>query len=303
MRPVTWDDVTTALARFFLQEDLNFLVTNRIPRRALTRLVGWYSAIESPRLTRWSIRTWALFSDDLRLDEAKRSSFASLQECFTRELREGARPIDGDPGVVVSPCDAEVGAFGPICGTELIQAKGFPYTLEDLVGDPSLAERHRNGQFVTLRLKSNMYHRFHAPMDARVERVTYHSGDTWNVNPIALRRVERLFCKNERAVIELVPEANETERVTMVAVASILVASIKLHCIDHVLDLRYRGPNVQWPRREPVEKGDELGYFQSGSTIILCASGPLSFTENVIGGATIRVGQPLLRRIKKGESS
>src|SRR5262249_50969256 len=81
IRPVALDDVTTAFARFFLQEDLNFLVTNRIPRRALTRLLGWYSAIESPRLTRWSIRTWELFADDLRLDEAKESSFASLQEC------------------------------------------------------------------------------------------------------------------------------------------------------------------------------------------------------------------------------
>ena len=83
----------------------------------------------------------------------------------------------------------------------MLQAKGFPYTLADLLGDEELARYYRGGEFVTLRLTSSMYHRFHAPYDCRVEQVDYISGDTWNVNPIALKRVERLFCKNERAVI------------------------------------------------------------------------------------------------------
>ena len=74
------------------------------------------------------------------------------------------------------------------------------YACEDLLGDPELVERYRDGRYVTLRLTSSMYHRFHAPHDCRVEQVTYISGDTWNVNPIALKRVEKLFCKNERAV-------------------------------------------------------------------------------------------------------
>jgi phosphatidylserine decarboxylase len=285
------------LARFFLQEDLNFLLTNRIPRRQATLFMGWFSRIESPLLARLSIAVWRLFADDLRLDEATRTDFASLHECFVRELRPGSRPVDPDPDVVVSPCDAIVGAFGRIDGTQVFQAKGFPYTLLDLLGDPALAERHRDGIYVTLRLKANMYHRFHAPVDARIERVRYLSGDTWNVNPIALKRVEKLFCKNERAVVELgLPGSGEA--LTLVPVASILVASIKLHAVDGVFDLRYDGPRDIGLDDVSVAKGQELGFFQSGSTIILFASGPFAFSSAVREGATVRVGQALLRRQK-----
>ena len=89
-----------------------------------------------------------------------------------------------------------------------------------------------------------MYHRFHAPHDCRVEQVTYISGDTWNVNPIALKRVEKLFCKNERAVIADAARRDRRTLVTLVPVAAILVASIRLHFLDVLLHLRYRGPNV-----------------------------------------------------------
>jgi phosphatidylserine decarboxylase len=283
------------LARFFLQEDINFLLTNRIPRRQATLFMGWFSRIESPLLARLSIAVWRLFADDLRLDEAKAAKFRSLHDCFVRELRAGARPIDPDPRVLVSPCDAIVGAFGRIQGTTVFQAKGFPYTLLDLLGDRERADRHRDGLFVTLRLKANMYHRFHAPAPARIERVRYLSGDTWNVNPIALKRVEKLFCKNERAVLELgLPDSSEA--LTLVAVASILVASIKLHCVDRVFDLRFRGPHEMAVSDVSVSKGDELGFFQSGSTILLFASGPFEFSDSVQEGATVRVGEALLRR-------
>ena len=192
------------IAAFTQQEDLNFLLTNRIPRAALTRFMGWFSKIENPLVRDASIACWRLFSD-LDLSEARKTEFKSLHDCFTRELRPGLRPVDPDPAVVVSPCDAIIGALGRIEDTKLFQIKGAPYSLLDLLGDPALVERHRNGRFVTLRLTSSMYHRFHAPYDARIEKVTFIHGDVWNVNPIALKRVERLFCKNERAVIRDAP--------------------------------------------------------------------------------------------------
>src|SRR5262249_47054525 len=145
-----------------------------------------------------SIAVWRLFSD-LDLREAKQSRFRSMHECFIRELKEGARPIEQDPSVLVSPCDAIVGASGAVAGTTVLQIKGNAYTLEELLGDTEAAEVHRNGRYVTLRLTSGMYHRFHAPHDCRIEQVAYIPGDTWNVNPIALERIDRLFCKNERA--------------------------------------------------------------------------------------------------------
>jgi phosphatidylserine decarboxylase len=280
------------IARFTQQEDLNFLLTNRIPRAALTRFMGWFSKIENPLVRDFSIGCWRLFSD-LDLSEAKKTEFRSLHDCFTRELRPGLRPADPDPSIVCSPSDGIIGAFGSIADTELFQIKGAPYSLLDLLGDPALVEQHRNGKFVTLRLTSSMYHRFHAPYDGRIERVTFIHGDVWNVNPIALKRVERLFCKNERAVLQT--RLPSGEALTLVPVAAILVASIRLHFLDVTLNAQSRGPTV-FPCDASVRKGDELGWFEHGSTIIVLAPEHFEFADHVAEGARIRAGEPLLRK-------
>jgi phosphatidylserine decarboxylase len=280
------------IASLTQQEDLNFLLTNRIPRAALTRFMGWFSKIENPYVRDASIACWRLFSD-LDLSEAKKTEFKSLHDCFTRELRPGLRPVDPDPSVVVSPSDGIIGAHGRIQETELFQIKGAPYSLLDLLGDPDLVERHRNGRFLTLRLTSSMYHRFHAPYDARIERVTFVHGDVWNVNPIALKRVERLFCKNERAVIET--RLPSGEALTLVPVAAILVASIRLHFLDLTLNAQSRGATV-FPCDVSVRKGDELGWFEHGSTIIVLAPEDFEFAANISEGARVKAGEPLLRK-------
>ena len=275
-------------------EQLNFLLTNRIPRRLATQLMGWYSGIESRWLTRLSVSIWQRFADDLRLEEARTREFTSLRDCFTRELVEGARPIDPRDNIVVSPCDAIVGAWGKMAGTTLFQAKGFPYEIADLIPDGALREKYRDGKFITLRLKSSMYHRFHAPMDCDVRQVTYISGDTWNVNPIALRRIEKLYCKNERAVMEL-HTGSEHSSICLVAVAAILVASIRLHCLAGTLDMNYKGP-AKMSCHSRYTKGDELGYFQHGSTIILFATPDYSFCKGIETGKRICMGEALLEK-------
>jgi phosphatidylserine decarboxylase len=274
------------------QENLNFLLTNRIPRAALTRFIGWFSKIEQPLIRDLSIACWRLFSD-LDLSEAQKTSFNSLHDCFTRELRPGLRPYDADPSIVASPCDAIIGAHGAIADTELFQIKGAPYALLDLLGDPALVEAHRNGRFITLRLTSSMYHRFHAPHDCRIERVTFIHGDTWNVNPVTLKRIERLFCKNERAVLQT--HLPTGEALTLVPVAAILVASIRLNFLDRVLNAQTRGP-VVFPCDVNVRKGEELGYFEHGSTIILLTPDRFEFCDNVLESARIRAGEPLMRK-------
>jgi phosphatidylserine decarboxylase len=281
------------LARIVLQEDINFLLTNRVPRQLLTRFMGWFSRIEQPLVRDASIAAWRLFAD-LDLSEARKTEFRSLHECFTRELKAGARPVDPRPEVLVSPCDGIVGACGRIDGLELVQAKGFPYTLVDLLGDRDTVERYRDGTFVTLRLTSSMYHRFHSPADGTVTKVTYFSGDTWNVNPVALRRVERLFCKNERAAIEMTL-AEGGQPLMLVAVAAILVASIRLRFVDVRLHLRYRGPNVIACRAR-LAKGEEMGWFEHGSTIIVFATREFALAGTLAEGARVRMGEPLLRR-------
>jgi phosphatidylserine decarboxylase len=281
------------LDRIFQQEAINFLLTNRIPRRIATQFMGWFSRIELPIVRDLSIAVWTFFAGNLDLHEAKKTRFTSLHDCFVRELKDGARPIDRTPGVIVSPCDAIVGAAGQMQGTELIQAKGFPYRLEELLGDPRMVETYRNGCYVTLRLTSTMYHHFHAPCDCEIDGVTYISGDTWNVNPIALRRVERLFCKNERAVLHATL-AGSSQSLALVPVAAILVASIHLNFVSEPLTLTYKGPN-RMPCRASFRKGEEMGHFRQGSTIIVFGTDGLELTETLEHGAPIRMGEPLLR--------
>jgi phosphatidylserine decarboxylase len=277
--------------QLLLQEDLNFLLTNRVPRQALTLLMGRFSKIRNPWICRHSIAIWRMFTD-LDLSEAKKQSFDSLHDCFTRELLPGARSIDSDPKVLSSPCDGIVGASGSVQSGEIFQAKGFPYRIEDLFGDPERAAPFINGTYVTLRLTSSMYHRFHAPCAGAIQHVTYLSGDTWNVNPIALKRVERLFCRNERAVIRMaLPDGTP---LALVPVAAILVASIRLHFLNVLLHLRWPGPN-EMPCNQAVVKGDELGWFEHGSTIIVFAPPGFTLAPGIETGRQIRMGQALLR--------
>ncbi len=271
------------------QEDLNFLLTNRIPRRLATQFVGWFSKIEQPLVCDVSIGLWRFFSD-LDLTEAKQSQFRSMHDCFTRQLKDGARPIATDPGVLVSPCDAIIGASGVVEDGQILQVKGFPYALSDLLLDATDAEKFGNGCYVTLRLTSSMYHRFHAPYDCLVDSVTHVAGDTWNVNPIALRRVERLFCKNERAVIRTRVAGYP---VALIAVAAILVAGIRLRFLNHALR-EHDGVRRTFPCDVSLGKGEEMGWFEHGSTIIVIAPAGFLLCEAVQVGATIRVGEPLM---------
>ena len=281
-----------SLVRLFHQERINFLLTNRIPRRWATLFVGWFSHIENPIIKRISLTLWQLFAGKIDISEARHSSFISLHDVFIRELRPGARPVCDDPEVAVSPCDGIVGAYGTVAGQTLFQAKGFPYSLSDLLHDPRLVERFVDGRYITLRLKSTMYHRFHTPYDCRITRVDYISGDTWNVNPIALERIERLFCKNERAIIDLEP-LQGVPPITLVPIAAILVASIKLNFLDEVLDLKYRGPN-RLTCDATFLRGEELGYFQHGSTVIVFGDGRYRISRSLTQGDIVRMGQPLL---------
>lgn len=274
------------------QDDLNFLLTNRIPRRTLTRFMGWFSRIEQPLVRDLSLRLWGFFAD-LDLSDAEQDRFRSMHDCFTRRLKPGARPVDTRPDILVSPCDAIVGATGTVRDGHALQVKGSVYSLDELLGDAEHAQIFRHGCYVTLRLTSSMYHRFHAPYDCRVEQVSHFPGDMWNVNPVTLRRVDRLFCKNERAVIRT-RLAGVGHAVTLVPVAAILVAGIRLR----FLDLAQR---ARRPRRETfmcdaaLRKGDEMGWFEHGSTIVVLAPQGFSLCDDVTEGTTIRAGQALLR--------
>lgn len=282
------------LHRIFLQEDLNFLLTTRIPRRLVTRFMAWFGKRRNPLVRGPSIALWRLFSG-ADFSDAVQTRFDSLHDAFIRQLRPDARAVDANPAVVTSPCDALIGAAGTIDGETLVQAKGSTYTLGELLLDPALARLYHDGCFVTLRLTAGMYHRFHAPHDLTVDRVDYVWGDTFNTNPITLARVEKLFVKNERAVIRTRLAAGG-HPLTLVPVASILVASIRLHFADVLLHLGYRGqPSIPCrPDRTSLRKGEEMGWFELGSTILVFAPPGFRLAAKARPGATIRMGEPLL---------
>jgi len=281
-----------ARERVLLQPQLNFLLTNRIPRRGLTRFIGWLSRVEHPLVRVPSIAVWKFFSGaDLR--DARAARFRSLHDCFTRELRPGARPIAADPAVLVSPCDAIVGARGTVHAGTMLQAKGSSYAIGELLADAALAARHEGCAYLTLRLTAGMYHRFHAPGDCRVARVTHVAGDVWNVNPPAVQRVARLYCRNERAVLHA--RLPDDAPLTLVAVGAVLVASIRLHCLPGFPRLRYSGVEaVDCDAR--YRRGDELGWFELGSTIIVVAPPGWALEAGIEAGRPLRMGQAVLRR-------
>ena len=279
------------LGRLGAQEDLNFLLTNRLPRRLATRAMGRISRIEQPLVRDASLALWRLFCD-VDLSDARKTRFTSLHDAFVRELRPGARRIDPDPDTLVSPSDAILGAHGAVAAGQVFQVKGSPYRLADLLQDGALARSHEGCAYATLRLTAGMYHRFHAPAAVAVESVRHLWGDTWNVNPIALKRVEALFCRNERAVIRV--RLPDGAAMTLVPVAAILVAGLKLGFLPEGGDLRATGGRVL-PCAAALARGEEMGWFEHGSTIVVLAPPGYTIPPGLKEGARLRMGEALLR--------
>ena len=281
-----------SIMKVLQQERLNFLLTNALPRRRATQAMGWFSKIENPLIAAASIRAWRFFSD-VDLSDAQDIRFRSLHHGFVRRLRDGARAIEIAPDILTSPCDAIIGSCGRVEGGMVLQVKGQPYAVADLLDDPDHAAMFQNGSYVTLRLTAGMYHRFHAPHQLRVDSVTHIFGDAWNVNPVTLKRVKRLFCRNERAVIRttLTPGG---QAVTLVAVAAILVAGIRLNFLDMPVG-RARRVLKTYRCATGLRKGEEMGWFEHGSTILMFAPDGFALAEGVAEGVPIRMGAPLLR--------
>jgi phosphatidylserine decarboxylase len=244
-----------------------------------------------------SLWLWQRFTA-IDLSDAERTDFRSMHECFTRRLKPGARAVDPDPSVLCSPCDAIVGAFGTVADGKALQVKGMAYSLGELLGDDAEAAELEGGMFVTLRLTSAMYHRFHAPCDLTVRHARHVFGDRWNVNPPTLRRVARLFCRNERVAVRCALPSGEA--VTLVAVAAILVSAIRLS----FLDLETGQGRREYDCDAAVGKGAEMGWFEHGSTIVVLAPAGMRMAAGVREGERIRMGQALLRLPDtRGESS
>ncbi len=282
--------LSRAIAKLTDIESLNYAATNRLPRRSLTRAMGWFSKVEQPLVAKASIAVWRTFCD-VDLSDAAETRWPSMHACFIRRLRPGARTFAAQAHQVASPSDGIIVASGPITGDSIVQAKGRRYSIAELTGGEG--DAYIGGSFVTLRLTAGMYHRFHAPQDGRVDRVRYFPGDCFNVNPPALKRVDRLYCRNERATVRL--RLNDGTPVLLVPVAAILVAAIRLTFLDTVRLLRERVEPIA-TCDAPLVQGEEMGWFEHGSTIVMLLPAPFGLAPGVQTGDRVRAGDVLFER-------
>ncbi|MDX2086671.1 MAG: archaetidylserine decarboxylase [Kofleriaceae bacterium] len=238
---------------------------------AYSALVGTFASQTLPTPLRGiAYRTFArAVGADLSEVELALADYPSLGDFFARKLRDGARRVDAGPNVVISPCDGRIAAVGTAVDGALVQAKGRMYSLAELVVDGALATRLRGGAYATIYLSPRDYHRVHAPIDARLVRYEYIPGTLWPVNAWATARREGLLARNERVVIHMTSEAVGDFAFVMVGAAG--VGNIRLaHAPD---SSTFRGARerrtIELPANTLVRRGDELGAFRLGSTVVM----------------------------------
>lgn len=256
-----------------------------LPKNSLSRLMGKLAALKLPLFFREPFLNafGRFFGVNFSEIQDPLSSFESLQDFFIRQLKPGLRVIDKGP--VVSPCDGAFGQCGQIQAGQLIQVKGKSYSLTSLLGEE--APEFNHGYFTTIYLSPKDYHRFHAPCETQVTKARYLPGYLWPVNAWAVKNIDQLFCVNERIICWLGCDA------ILVAVGATMVGKVKL-AFDSELTtniknsksiLKNYGSDSKF-----FQKGEELGYFEFGSTLVLITKSKLGVGAF---GSSIRLGERL----------
>lgn len=276
-----------------MRDSLFILLQHLLPQKLLTRMLGALADRPLGPLTQLLIR---LFVRHYQVDlaEAELSTpagYATFNQFFTRPLRSGARPIVASVQSLISPADGQITEYGPLLGQRLVQAKGRHYTLEALLAaDHAAVARFRDGDYCTLYLAPRDYHRVHMPFDGRLTSMVHVPGRLFSVNQLTAERVEDLFARNERVICHF-----ETEQgpLAVILVGALIVGSIETSWSGVVTP---PGSGVtRWQSGTPVElkRGDELGRFRLGSTVILLLPpGRMAWNAD-LAQRPIRMGEPL----------
>ncbi|UVI39167.1 archaetidylserine decarboxylase [Qipengyuania spongiae] len=241
------------------------------------------------RLIRWFVRKYGV--DMGEAENAEIESYASFNEFFTRPLKAGLRPLA--KADFVCPVDGTISQFGDIEDHHILQAKGHRFTTTELVGgDAALAARFRHGSFANLYLSPKDYHRLHMPCDGQLERMIYVPGKLYSVNPVTARGVPNLFARNERVVC--VFNSDQHGSFVMVLVGATIVGSMET--VWHgVVNPKRTGRIAEWEYERSkvvLEKGEEMGRFLLGSTIImLFEKDNIDFNANWRPEGKVRLGE------------
>lgn len=270
-----------------------------LPQHGLSRLVGWLARIEQPAVKNWLVRGFTrLFKVEMQdAVEPDPTAYPTFNAFFTRALQDGARPLPEDPRALACPVDGTVSECAALEDGTLLQAKGYRYTLASLLGGDT-PDALMRGRFATVYLAPYNYHRIHSPVDARLVEMRYLPGALFSVNRATVGAVPRLFARNERVACLF-----ETDFGPMgfIMVGALNVGSIATTWAGEVAP----GPDRQaatwrYPADGPgsvvIRRGEELGRFNMGSTVIvvLPEGGP-RFEARYVAGARVRVGEALAR--------
>ncbi|GAA0858709.1 archaetidylserine decarboxylase [Aliiglaciecola litoralis] len=267
-----------------------------LPKHLVSRLVGKLAASEAGGLTTWLIKMF-IKQYNVDMSEAKESDpgyYRTFNEFFTRELKEGVRPICEDPNHLAMPVDGTVSQLDDIDYDTIFQAKGHDYSLTTLLGgNPDIAEPFKGGKFSTIYLSPKDYHRIHMPLDGVLTDMIYVPGELFSVNPLTTENVPGLFARNERVVCVF---TSPKGKFAIVLVGATIVASIETIWAGTVTPPA--GQNVQhWRYPQDSEntislkKGEEMGLFKLGSTIVACFEpGMIEFNGQSSGDVT-RLGE------------
>lgn len=272
------------------------MLQSLLPQRLLSRLARRLSHCRLPWFKNRLIRTFSrLFNVDM--DEAASSvlrDYEHFDAFFTRALKPGARAITAAPDMLVSPCDGTVSQLGIIAGGRIFQAKAKTFSASELLADPALAASLENGYFITLYLSPRDYHRVHMPVDGLLIREVHVPGKLFSVSERSTRSVSRLFARNERLVMQF--ETREGPLV-VVMVAAMLVSGIETVWRERIYPAPRDPMELKVPPGFRLERGDELGRFHWGSTVMLLRpAGAAPWAASLEPGIRVRMGQTIIRK-------
>ncbi|MEN0058539.1 MAG: archaetidylserine decarboxylase [Bdellovibrio sp.] len=272
------------------------VITRILPKRRLSRWIGHFMHWEGPTWwTRLSVRTFAwMYKIDLAEAEHPYTSYKSIGDFFVRRLKPGLRPVA--ESWAVHPADSVITQSGPMDKGTLVQAKGINYYLQEFTQDPDWQRKWVGGYFMTYYLCPTDYHRVHSPVEGKITNVRYMPGHLWPVNEWSTRNVRNLFTVNERVLVEIETDLGP---VGVMFVGATNVGYISLH-FDSQIKGNQKGPHIflhkNYTPAIPVKKGDELGMFRMGSTVVMLYP-PLfrqRFEKDLSLGPAVRVNGALI---------
>ena len=268
-----------------------------IPQHGLSRLVGMLARSEVPWIKTTFIslfmKRFCIDLSEAQIEDPDR--FETFNAFFTRALKPDARPLEAsDAADIACPADGAVSQLGAIRANQVFQAKGHDYSLYDLLGgDSALASEFTNGQFATIYLSPRDYHRVHMPVTGTLRETRYVPGDLFSVNEATANGVPNLFARNERLVCIFDTEHGPA---AVILVGAMIVAGIETVFSGQVTPLPKQVVTTDYQRTAPItlEKGDELGRFLLGSTVVLLfPEGKARFESDLKAGSLVRVKSKL----------